>query len=320
MFEAIPVIDFGGARSDDPARRLAVAAAVGRACETSGFFVAVNHGIDQADLDAQFDWAARFFDLPEAAKQAVSLFESPARRGWEGIGAQTLDADAAPDQKESFYCGPEHPADHPFVVAGYDSYGANQWPEGLPGFAAQMMRYIGLQTRLSHDVLRMMALALDLEEDWFEPYFRDPMITLRLLRYPPHPDGAAPNIFGAGAHTDWGGITLLAQDDVGGLEVRNPAGDWIACPPVAGGFVVNLGDMIPRWTNNRYRSTPHRVTNRNAARRLRHSIPFFFSPTYDARIECVPTCIGAGETPAWEPCTAGEHMTEMYRKTYGFAA
>jgi isopenicillin N synthase-like dioxygenase len=310
---AIPVIDLAAGDA-------AVAAAVRGACETAGFFYIVNHGVPEALVRDQFAWAERFFELPLDAKQAVALSKSAARRGWEGVGSQTLDEAAKPDLKESYYCGVEYPPEHPYVRAGHDSYGANCWPDGLPGFGAQMTRYIDAVLPLGERLFGHLARSLDLPVDWFCPLIAQPMITLRLVRYPPHPADAPADLFGAGAHTDWGAVTILAQDALGGLDVCLPDGSWVAAPPIAGSFVVNLGDMVPRWTNGRYRSNRHRVRNTMGGGRLRHSIPLFFSPDYTARITCAPTCLAAGETPLYPPCTAGEHLHEMYLKTYGLAA
>jgi isopenicillin N synthase-like dioxygenase len=299
--------------------KAAVAADIRAACESTGFFYATRHGIPEAMVADTFAWAARFFALPEAAKEEVSLFKSSCRRGWEGVGAQTLDAGAKPDQKESFYSGIDHPPDHPNVVAGLDCYGANSWPAALPGFAPAMEAYTAAMLGLAERVMRLMALSLDLPEDYFDPTMHEPMVTLRLVRYPPHPADAPPDLFGAGAHTDWGAITLLAQDASGGLEVRGPDGAWIPATPIPGSFVVNLGDMIPRWTNGRYTSTLHRVINRVSAGD-RYSVPFFYSPNFHARISAVPSCVGPGNPDRFTACTAGEHMAEMYRKSYGLAA
>jgi len=309
----IPVL-----RVDRPADE--VAAAMRAACLAHGFFYATGHGIPRAMVAAQFDWAARLFALPRAEKQAISLFHSPARRGWEDLGDQTLDASAQPDRKESFYSGVDYPPDHPNVLAGLTSYGANQWPAALPGFAAQMEAYTGACTALAERIMRLLAHSLALPDDFFDATMREPMITLRLVRYPPQASDAGADVFGAGAHTDWGAVTILAQDDLGGLEVQTAEGEWRPAPPIPDSFVVNLGDMIPRWTNGLYRSTPHRVINANPSGRDRYSVPFFYSPNYHARIVAVPGSVAPGEAPRSAPCTAGEHMAEMYRRSYALPA
>jgi isopenicillin N synthase-like dioxygenase len=221
-----------------------------------------------------------------------------------------------PDLKESFYCGMDWPADHPYVKAGYQTYGPSQWPAELPDAQAVCTAYIDAMNSLSLRLMQLMALSLDLPEDYFDAACRDPMVTLRMVRYPPHPEGADERTFGAGAHTDWGAVTILAQDSHGGLEVQMPDSSWVPATPMAGTFVVNLGDMIPRWTNGLYHSNPHRVRNTSSGGAARYSIPFFYEPEYLARIVPVPGTVAPGETPRYTPCTAGEHLQEMYRKTY----
>jgi len=299
---------------------VAIAAEMREACTAHGFLYVADHGVPAQRVADTFAAAARFFALPEIAKEEVSLFKSHARRGWEGLGAQTLDASAQPDRKESFYCGVDYPPDHPNVVARLNGYGENLWPAGLPGFREAMEAYVAAVTALAERLMRDLARSLDLPPGFFDATMREPMVTLRLCRYPPQPAGAGADVFGAGAHTDWGAITILAQDSVGGLQVQRPDGTWLDATPIPGTFVVNLGDMIPRWTNGRYRSNPHRVINANPTARDRYSLPFFYSPNYHARIEPVPGTVPPGEAPHVTPCTAGEHLAEMYRKTYGLAA
>ena len=313
----IPIIDFAGAFSSDAGARRRVAREVRGAAMGFGFFYAVNHGVPAQLVERQLDYARRFFALPAAEKMALSLKRSKCRRGYESVGDQTLDLSAKPDLKESYYCGIDHPEDHPFVQAGYDSYGVSFWPQSLPGFREQMNAYMAAQQALCERIMHLIALSLDLEESYFDYSFRDPLVTLRLAHYPPHPADAPGDLYGAGAHTDWGSVTILLQDDLGGLEVQGPDGSWTPAPPVAGTFVVNLGDMMPRWTNGLFRSNLHRVINRNAAHADRYSVPYFYAPRYTARIEPVPTCVSPGRPAAYAPCIVGEHMAEMARKTYG---
>jgi isopenicillin N synthase-like dioxygenase len=309
----IPVVSL--AKSD-----LEIAAAIRAAATAHGFFYIVDHGIPQSLIDAQYEWAKRLFALPEASKRKISLFNSKAKRGWEAIGDQTLDAEAEPDRKESFYCGVPYGPEHPYVKAELNGYGANQWPEELPEMAESCAAYIEATTKLCEGLMRHLARSLDLPPTQFDHTMAEPMITLRLLRYPPHPADAGANVFGAGAHTDWGAITVLAQDDSGGLQVLDADGKtWLDATPIPGSFVVNLGDMIPRWTNGLYRSNLHRVINKASAHD-RYSVPLFYSPNYHAKIEALPGTVIPGEKPMHEPCTAGEHLAEMYRKSYGLKA
>jgi isopenicillin N synthase-like dioxygenase len=313
--DRLPLIELGDARSPGSREAEAVAAALRDACVNVGFFYLAGHGISQALLDRQLEWTRRFFDLPPAVRQQVAMRNSRVRRGFEPIATQVLDAGTPPDLKESFYLGRDLGPDHPYVRAGLAGYGANQWPDRIPGFRAQMETYLDRLAALSRDMMRILALSLELPRDYFDAMMREPMPVLRLIHYPPHPLDARANQLGAGAHTDWGALTFLLQDDSGGLEVQNVAGEWVAAPPVAGTFVVNLGDMVERWTNGLYRSTLHRVLNR-ASGRSRYSVPYFSNPDFNARVECLPTCTDAARPPRYAPCTAGQHLKESFELSY----
>lgn len=316
----IPVIDLSGALLPGGLRSLEVATQIRIAAESAGFFYIIHHGLEPHVIDRQFWLVEQLFNLPVEQKESLATKLSDCSRGYEAIGSQTLDSDARPDLKESFYCGIDYPPEHPYVIRKYHTYGMNQWPAGLPDLAADSAAYIGSMCRLSVRLMQLIALSLDLPEDYFDQMHGAPMVTLRFLRYPPQPENADDRTFGAGAHTDWGAITILAQDTHGGLEVSMPDGSWVAAPPIAGSLVVNLGDMIPRWTNGRYHSNPHRVRNVFSGVKPRHSIPFFYNPDYEALVKPVATCVPAGESPAFEPCTVGEHLRDMHLKTHGAKA
>jgi isopenicillin N synthase-like dioxygenase len=313
--DALPVIDLAAA-SD------AAADLVGRACSDTGFFYVASHGVPAELIAAQFDWTRRFFALPMAAKLALHMKGSSSFAGYEPLAGQTLDATAKPDLKEGYYYSADLPADDPYVRAGIRGYGANQWPSSAAdfdgvAFRAQLLAYHTALRQLGDRLLGLLAVSLELPPDFFVPMYRRPNALVRLLHYPPQPAAGDARQIGAGAHTDWGGLTLLAQDDTGGLEVQTAAGDWIAAPPLPGTFVVNLGDMVQRWTNDRYRSNMHRVVNRNPVPRDRYSVPFFYTPDHYARIECLPGCSDAQNPPRYAPCLAGEHMMEMFNRSYG---
>ncbi len=282
----------------------------------------------QSLIDAQFAAAAALFALPEAARMAVSMALSANSAGYERIGAQRLDsqdttaAAAPPDLKESFQYGMELPPEHPLALQRRRGFGHNLWP-ALPGFRTQALAYRDAMGALGDRVLALLALSLDLPEDWFAPSYQTPHAMVRLLRYPPQPAPAdaptapAANQIGAGAHTDWGGITLLAQDGLGGLEVRTRDAAWIAATPVPGTFVVNLGDLMARWTNGIYTSNMHRVRNNHAARD-RYAIAHFYSPNPDAVIAPPANCVTPDRPRQFATCTAAEHLDEMFRRSYGF--
>ena len=286
------------------------------AARRHGFFYLTGHGIDAALIDAVFAQSARFFALDDAAKQAVHLRRVHHALGYEPLKAQTLEAGSPPDLKEGFYIGPDIAPDDPAVLAGRFGVGPNQWPEGLPEFRATMAAYFAAARGLAVQVMRALALALDLPADHFAGFTRDPACRLRLLHYPTQPAQGEPGEKGCGAHTDFGSVTLLLQDDAGGLQVQDVAsGAWFDAPPIAGAYVVNLGDLIARWTNHRFQSNPHRVINRSG--RERYSVPFFFTGNRDYVVECLPTCLDPGEVPRYPPITTEAHLTERYAATYG---
>ncbi|MGA2127331.1 MAG: 2-oxoglutarate and iron-dependent oxygenase domain-containing protein [Xanthobacteraceae bacterium] len=312
----LPIIDIAGLASEHAADRRAVGAALRAACLDKGFFYIRNHHIPEPLVDAVFAETAAFFALPAEQKNAVDKARSRANRGYEPLQAQTLEPGAPPDLKEGFYIGPEHAADDPRVVAGKFNHGPNQWPAGRPGFRTTMEAYFAEMLALGHRLMGGLALSLDLPEDHFAAFTTDPMATLRLLHYPPQPAHGDPAQKGAGAHTDFGGLTLLRQDAVGGLQVWDQeTGGWIHAVPVPETYVVNLGDMIARWTNDRYRSTLHRVVNRSG--RERYSLPFFYVGNYDHVVTCIPTCLAPGESPKYAPTTVEAHLRDMYGRTYG---
>jgi len=295
-----------------------------KACRTIGFFYVTGHGVERALVDRAFAAAKAFFDLPLEHKMSIHMRKSPTRAGYEPIAAQVLDsqdsaaASAPPDLKESFYCGLEIAEGDPWSAKRLRGYGHNQWPQEEPAIRETLVPYYAEMSRLGAHLLRLIALSLEVEEDWFQPFFNPPSATLRLIKYPPQPADAAFNQIGAGAHTDWGGVTILAQDASGGLEVRNLAGEWIDAPPIENAFVINLGDLMARWTNGIYSSNMHRVKN-NRSGRDRYSIPFFMSPRPDARIEAIRSCVSVDLPRRYPACTAAEHMNEMFRRSYGYS-
>ena len=314
--ELIPVIDISG-----PERE--AAAAIGEACRNVGFFYVTGHGIPQALIDAQFAAARALFAVSEAEKQALHMRNSLSASGYEPVGGQILDSQdtdaepAPPDLKESFYCVTNLADDNPATVAPSSEPGLNQWPAGFSAVREQTLRYGDALLALGNRLLELLALSLDLDADWFVPFYEGASGRLRMLRYPPQRADAVFNQIGAGAHTDWGGLTLLAQDTLGGLEVRDVNGSWVAADPVPGSFVINLGDLMMRWTNGAYASNMHRVRNNNSAGD-RYSIPFFYSPRGTAVIEPIPGCVTPEKPQRFATCTAGEHIEEMFRRSYGY--
>ena len=310
--DRLPVIQVSGLCSSDLAQRQAVGDALRNACTDTGFFYCVDHGIPQGLINAVLAESQAFFARPAAEKDLLDKARSPCNRGYEPLRNQTLEAGTPPDLKEGFYIGEDLPAGTPGL--GFNQ-GPNQWPSDSAGFRPAMTAYFAAMNVLAERLMHGIALSLGLDEDYFERFCLRPLSTLRLLHYPPQPPDPLPGEKGCGAHTDFGGLTLLLQDASGGLQVRGSDDQWIHATPIPGSYVVNLGDMIARWTNDRYRSTLHRVVNTSGADR--YSVPFFHSGNPDYVISCLPGCLAAGETPKYAPITVQDHLREMYQRTYG---
>ncbi len=312
---ALPIIDVSLLDAPAPDSRARLARQLARACQDSGFFYVTGHGIPTELIDAVFRQSRALFALPEHSKRQLDKARSAANRGYEPLRGQTLEPGAPPDLKEGFYIGEELDEGDPRVRAGRFNQGPNQWPQALPDFAPVMMRYFDAMNRLSARIMTALALALGLPTDHFRAFCEQPLSTLRLLHYPPQPAHASPGEKGCGAHTDFGGITVLLLDEHPGLQIWDHRHRrWLQADPVPGTFVVNLGDMIARWTNDRYRSTLHRVVNLSGAER--YSVPFFYSGNPDHEVRCLPNCLAAGEQPRYPATTVERHLIEMYRKTY----
>lgn len=311
--DSLSVIDLRPLR--DGSNPSAVAAALDAACTDLGFFVVTGHGLDPDLRAATMEQARRFFALSVEEKMEIWIAKSPCHSGYVPPKAETLDAALGADSKEALDITFDRGPDHPEVIAGTPLHGPAQWPASLmPEFRSIADEYARSCLDINAHLMRGLALALGQKADAFEPMFTDPIASLRMLHYPPVLVGdSAP---GSGAHTDYGSLTLLAQDDVGGLQVAARGGGWIdvVTPPDA--LIVNLGDMIARWTNHRYVSTRHRVLNPVDAHR--YSVPYFVTPDYHAVIEAIPTCVEPGEDPIHPPITAGEYMLSRFGATHHY--
>ena len=311
---ALPIIDVSALHGGDADARRAVGREFRRACLDLGFMYVVGHGVDRALRAEVFAQSAAFFATSNEKKLAIDMSLSPYNRGYEPLGGQTLEDGAPPDLKEGFYIGEEISLDHPRLREGSFNLGPNQWPADLPGFETTMMTYYAEMLALGETLMQGIALSLGLEEDYFADFCRDPLTALKLLYYPPQPANPDPGEKGCGAHTDFGGITMLMQDDNGGLQVLGNDGRWLHAPPVPDAYVVNLADMISRWTNDMYRSTLHRVINVSGTER--YSVPFFFSGRPAHEVVALDCCLADGETPKYPPTTVEKHMRDMYARTY----
>lgn len=306
-FDAIPVIDV--APLLDGSDKQGVARQIRWALSNAGFMYVKNHGIAQGFVDEVFDVTRRFFDLPMERKMALHVSRSDvALRGYIEPFGENTDPGKTRDLKECFDIGPERAAlEGPF-------FGPNQWPADPPDFRRLVYGYHEKMVTLSKQLLRGIALSLDLAEDFFEGIMRDPISIQRLLHYPPQNGHADKDIIGIGAHTDYGNLTILAQDDVGGLQVMNRDGDWVDGTPIRGAFVINIGDLIQKLTNDIYLANMHRVINTSG--RERYSIPFFIDADFDAVIAPLPGCVSAANPQRYQPVTCGAHKFGRFKASY----
>jgi isopenicillin N synthase-like dioxygenase len=303
----IPVLDYADFAGQTSA---GFVEAWGKAARGPGFLVIKNHGVS-ADLIADmFAKADAFFALPASEKAKISIDKSPHNRGYAGTGSEALDEKSGKmDQKEAFNMAMDFAPDDPRVLAKMPFRGSNMWPD-LPGFKETFSTYFDQVLALGVDLHRAIALDLGLDEHFFEGHFDQSMSTLRVLRYPSVKE-RDPAQIGAGAHTDYGSITLLMTDGTAGLQVKpRDADDWMDVPAVDGAFIVNIGDLLMRWTNDTYVSTPHRVLQPLKERR---SIAFFMDPNPDSLVETLPTVDGE---PHYAPILAHEYLTQRLTATY----
>ncbi len=315
--ERIPVIDYGSYFAGETGALERVAAEVGHACEEIGFFYALNHGVPEALIERAFAAARRFHALPLETKLALRLNQN--NIGYLPInasvqGASTVHKATKPNQNESFFISHDRAPDHPDVIAGKPLRGRNQWPPEEPGLRADMMEYFAALGALCDRMLPPFAVALGMPPDFFAPYFAgEGHANLRLLHYPPQ-QTTEDNVFGQGPHTDNSFMTALARTEVPGLAVRLPSGEWFAPPVISGTLLINLGNIMRRWSNDRFLSTPHGVLNDSGTDR--YSIAYFHSPNPDRVIACLPSCTGPDNPPRYPPALYRDLVLEFYRANY----
>jgi len=312
MSEHIPVVDIGSYR--DATDKASVVDAVRQAATDTGFLYISGHGVPDDLIALAFEQSAAFFALSSDLKQTVKINSS--HRGYIGLNNATYSDEVKPNFNETFLMGLDLGPDDPDVKAGIPMHGPNQWPEGAIEFRNTMEAYHARLMRLGFQMLGIFSLALGLPEHFFAQHFSKPMPFVRLLHYPPQPSTRAENEFGIAPHTDYGFMTILSQDEVGGLQVRRRGGGWIDAPYIPGTFVVNIADMLMQWTNDTWVSTPHRVINTSG--RERYSIPFFFDPTYNTVVECIPSCRSPERPVKYAPITWGDYLKRRFDETYAY--
>lgn len=309
-FKDIPVIDFSGFDLANTEDRQRIATEVAHACETSGFFYVSNHTVTKKTIDSLLSHSQAFFDQSLAEKSKIDIKHSSFSRGYIPMYGEKNNEHSEGDLKESFDIAIEISEDDPDYLAGNPLYGPNQRPANVPGFNRALDTYFESMTQLSGQLYRAFALSLDLPENYFLNMLDKPLDILRLLRYPPQPVIDKESQIGTGAHSDFDCFTILYQDPTGGLQALNSEDEWIDARPVEGTFLINVGDMLERWTNGRFVSTVHRVINRSEKQRF--SIVFFAAPNYHTMVECLPSCCADDNPPRFEPISAGDYIVSRY--------
>jgi isopenicillin N synthase-like dioxygenase len=308
---AIPIIDIGSLDQGTVTGARHVGRQLLDTAETVGFFYVRNHGIPQ-DLIARTDAIARrFFALPLEEKQKVRVMRW--HRGYIKIGEAKMYDTAKIDLKESFIWGREVAADDADTKAGDNLSGPNQWPVSIPEMRATLNEYFDAGNRCGRVLFRAFAANLGLDLDHFTQRFDRPITRGALVFYPPQPPDLGDDQFGVAPHTDYGCLTLVYQDPIGGLQVQGRDGEWVIAHPVEDTLVVNIGDLMARWTNNQFKSTPHRVINRSGRTRL--SIATFVDPNYATVVK--PICRD-GEPPLYAPVTCGDYIESRFDASFAY--
>jgi len=314
--ESIPIIDFGPFLGGKTEVLSSLAEVVSDACERVGFFYIAGHGVSEELINSTFQAAREFHALPLEDKLELRLDQYNV--GYLAMNASTqrhstVHRATLPNENESFFVIHDRPLDHPDVVAGTPLRGRNYWPPSLPGFRPKAMAYFDTLNALGQRMLPVFAVALGMSSDYFTPLFNDiNHATLRMLHYPP--TSGRENAFGQGPHTDNSFFTILARSEVPGLGVRLPNGEWVTPPLVPGTFLVNLGNIMRRMSNDRFRSTPHGVIVEGKVDR--YSLAYFHSPNPYRMIEVAPSCIKSNEVSKYPPALYADLIMEFFRANY----
>ncbi|MTD17405.1 isopenicillin N synthase family oxygenase [Nakamurella sp. YIM 132087] len=322
----VPVIDIAPLTGGDPAAKAAVVAQIGEACREIGFFQVIGHGVDLGLVQRMYDVSRNFFDQEMSTKRAVAQPNPETIRGYCAVGEQSFaysdDVSTPPDLHEKYDVGPvDVPKGDPYysVENAGGHFLPNQWPAEPAAMESIWTEYFGVMNDLCGRIMGAFALALELPENFFADKIDKDISMLRAINYPHTGTAPLPGQMRAGAHTDYGSLTIVRQEEApGGLQVFTQDGDWMPVPVVPGGFVVNIGDLMAQWTNDEWISTRHRVAPPPAdsgdSRRM--SLVFFHQPNYDALVEVLPSCVPEGEEPKYAPVTSGDHLISKFVKTH----
>ena len=305
----IPVVDISSLRdSSDPMR---VASALHAASQRLGFIYVDGHGITKKTIDAARDCAMQFFRSSAEEKRIVTV--SSHHRGWLGRDGAKMHDDARSDLKESFIWGPEYNGKR--ITHEHPLRGPNQWPNFVPDMKTASMEYFEKAHEVAICLMRGFAIGLGLDEHFFLRTTSAPLSRASYVFYPNQPEDMDHDQFGVGPHTDFGVLTVLCQDSLGGLQIENINGDWVHAPPIDGTLVVNVGDLLSRWTDGAYKSTPHRVINNSGHNRL--SLVLAFDPDPETTIDARDV-YGKTYTPAQDAITCGDYLLWRFKKAFSY--
>lgn len=306
----IPVIDLAPIFAGEASGYQRVATEMRAAAEAVGFFYIRNHGVPEATIEAAQAIAHDFFACRQEDKLRVAM-RGGGHRGFLRIGEAKMYENALSDLKESYVWGLDIASDDPDFLAG-SILAPNAWPDYLPGMQPALNEFFAATHICGRHLLRAFAASLDLPLDYFLGSFDKPVSRGSLVYYPPQPADLGRQQFGVGPHTDYGCLTLVYQDAVGGLQVATREGEWVTAVPIEGTFVVNIGDLMARWSNDHFKSTPHRVVNSSGVER--YSVAMFIDPNADT--EVIPAY--EEETPRFDPVRVGDYVQSRYDASFEY--
>jgi len=324
MTEAFPVVSLDKFETAGSGAKKFLALEVDGICRTTGFLAIADHGVPQEVIDAAWSKAKEFFDQPVEVKQAAKAPYPGYPYGYLGPDSEALAAsrgvETPPDLKESFNGGPlSVPPGMTDREALAFCYAETIWPSAPAGFSEAWQAYYAAMEDLAARIMKLFAAALTLPENYFDPMIDHPVSALRALNYPAQTVPPKPGQLRAGAHSDYGSLTiLLPQEGSKGLQIQRADGSWLDVPPIPGAFIINIGDLMQRWTNDRWVSTVHRVTNPadvEEAMARRQSFAYFHQPNWFAEIKCLDVCLELGEQPKYEPVLSGPYLRSKFTST-----
>jgi len=315
FFKEIPVIDISPlvGPQDNPKSLRKTAKEIENACKNIGFFYVKNHQIPQNHLDAVILVMQEFFNLPEEKKMKIHIGNSDVFRGYTPLGKELTNAKY--DWHECVDFGLDLEPNHPEVIAGNQLLGPNQWPENQPNFRKALERHWDLMILLGRRITEGLAMSLGFDKKKFARFMNKSHSFMRISNYPPYGKDQEENVGdGIGAHIDYGFLTILLQDNIGGLEVKNADNEWVSAPMIPGTFLINIGHMIQRWTNDYYKATVHRVIP--PKHETRCSLPFFFEPNFDAIVVPLDTFCSKNNPPRYKPFHFGNYLESKFTTSY----